>query len=287
MRSNAAMPNPVQGAKQTVRNAATGKWMTGFARLGYAAKRIVYIIIGFLAARLAIGQGGAATDQRGALHTIYEQPFGKFLLIIVAIGLLAFALWSLIQAIYDTEGEGRKAKGIIARIGYAVVGIIYVILAFGAYQLATGTGNGGQSTTASTQDWTAKLLQLPFGVALVVIVGLVVLGIAVYLYARAYRAKFQRRLNLATLGAHTRKTVVFLGRLGYAALGVVFTIIGIFLLVAALQYNPQKAKGLDAALAELQHLPFGPLLLGIVALGMLAYGVYSFLEARYRRLGRA
>jgi len=286
MRSNTSIPNEIRGANRTAHNAATSKWMTGFARLGYAAKGVVYIIIGFLAAKLAIGQGGTATDQRGALHIIYDQPFGKFLLIVVAIGLLAFALWSLIQAIYDTEGEGRKAKGIIARIGYAVVGITYGILAFGAYQLATGTGNGGQSTTSTTQDWTAKLLQLPFGVALVVIVGLVVLGIAIYLYARAYRAKFQRRLNLATLSIQVKKLVVFLGRLGYAALGVVFTIIGIFLIVAALQYNPQKAKGLDAALGELQRLPFGPFLLGIVALGLIAYGIYSFLEARYRRLGR-
>ena len=287
MRSNTTMPNPVRGAERTARNAANSRVMRGLARLGYAAKGVVYIIIGFLAGKLALGQGGQATDQRGALRTISEQPFGKFLLIVVAIGLLAFGLWSLIQAIYDTEGEGRKAKGIVARIGYAVVGIAYLALAFGAYQLATGSGNGGNSTTSTTQDATAKLLSLPFGVPLVIIVGLVVLGIAVYLYARAYRAKFQRRLDLATLRAPVRKTVIFLGRLGYAALGVVFTIIGIFLIVAAVQFNPQKAKGLDAAIGELQKLPLGQLLLGIVALGLLAYGVYSFVEARYRRLGRA
>ncbi|HVB73326.1 MAG TPA: DUF1206 domain-containing protein [Ktedonobacteraceae bacterium] len=287
MRPNITVPNEIRGANRTARNAATGKWMTGFARLGYAAKGVVYLIIGFLAAKLATGQGGSATDQRGALHTIYGQPFGKFLLIIVAIGLLAFALWSLIQAIYDTEGKGRDAKGIIGRIGYAAVGIAYAALALGAYQLATGTGNGGQSSTSSTQDWTAKLLKLPFGVPLVVIVGLVVLGIAVYLFAKAYTAKFQRRLGLASLRAQVRKFAIFMGRLGYAALGVVFTIIGIFMIVAAVQFNPQKAKGLDTALGELLSLPFGPVLLGIVALGLIAYGVYSFVEARYRRLGRA
>lgn len=286
MRPNTTMPDPVREAERTARNAANSRTMRGLARLGYAAKGVVYIIMGLLAGKLALGQGGQATDQRGALRTIAAQPFGQFLLVVVAIGLLAFGLWSLIQAIYDTEGEGRQAKGIMARIGYAVVGIAYLALAFGAYQLATGNGNGGSSSTSVTQDATAKLLTLPVGVPLVVIVGLVVLGVALYLYAGAYRAKFQRRLALTNLRLQVRKTVVSLGRLGYAALGVVFTIIGFFLIVAAVQFNPRQAKGLDAAIGELQKLPFGQLLLGIVALGMLAYGVYSFVEARYRILGR-
>jgi hypothetical protein len=288
MRSESTIPNEIRGANRMTSNAATGKWMTGFARVGYAAKGVVYLIIGFLAAKLAIGQGGTATDQRGALHTIYDQPSGKFLLIVVAIGLLAFALWSFIQAIYDTEGKGNKAKGIIARIGYAAAGIAYAALAFGAYQIATRTGSGGKSSSTSTQDATAKLLQLPFGVPLVVIVGLVVLGVAFYLFAQAYNAKFQNTLNLATLSAQVKKALIFLGRLGYGALGVVFTIIGFFMIVAAVQFNPQQAKGLDTALSELLQLrPFGQVLLGIVALGLIAYGVYSFVESRYRRLGRA
>ncbi len=205
----------------------------------------------------------------------------------VAIGLVAFALWSLIQAIYDTEGKGSQAKGIIARIGYAAVGMTYAALALGAYQIATSTGSGGKSSSTSTQDATATLLQLPFGVPLVVIVGLVVLGVALYLFAKAYTKKFQNTLNLATLKAQVQRVVIFLGRLGYGALGVVFTIIGFFLIVAAVQFNPHQAKGLDTALSELLHLPFGPVLLGMVALGLIAYGVYSFVEARYRRLGRA
>jgi len=271
--------------KQTPRRAATSKPMTMLARLGYAAKGVVYLIIGGLAVKLAIGHGGAATDQKGALQTIAEQPFGKFLLIVVGIGLIAFALWSFIQAIFDTEGKGRKAKGIAGRIGYAAIGVGYAVTAIGAFSLVSGSGSGGQGSTTRTQDVTAGLLKLPFGVALVVLIGLVVLGVALYLYSKAYTGKFQQRLDMGGVSANVRKLLVFLGRFGYGALGVVFTIVGIFLIVAAVQFNPHQAKGLDTALTELLHLPFGPLLLGIVALGLFAYGVYSFVEARYRRLG--
>lgn len=288
MRPQVSVRRDVNAAERTARGVATGKWMSLLARFGYAVKGVVYLIIGGLALALAVGHGGKATDQRGALQTIYTQPFGKFLLIVVGIGLVGFALWSIIQAVFDTEGKGNKAKGIMARVGYAAIGVAYAGLAFGAFQLGTGTGTGtlGKSTTASTQDWTAKLLKLPFGVPLIVIGGLVVIGIACYLFSKAYSAKFQQRLNLARLNARLRSWMVNLGRFGYAALGVVFTIIGIFLIVAAIQHNPHEAKGLDSALQELLLQPFGPVLLAIVALGLIAYGVYSFVEARYRRVGR-
>jgi hypothetical protein len=289
MRPQASVRNDVHTVERTARRGATSKWMSLLARLGYAVKGVVYLIIGGLAVALAVGHGGKATDQRGALQAIYTQPFGKFLLIIVGIGLVGFALWSFIQALFDTEGKGSDVKGIIGRIGYAGVGVAYAALAFGAFQLVTGAGASslGKSTTTSTQDWTAKLLKLPFGVPLVVIVGLVVIGIACYLFSKAYSARFQRRLNLARLNARLSKWIVDLGRFGYAALGVVFTIVGIFLIVAAVQHNPGEAKGLDSALQELLLQPFGPVLLAIVALGLIAYGVYSFVEARYRRVGRA
>ena len=159
-------------------------------------------------------------------------------------------------------------------------------MAFGALQAVIGSGSVGKGSTANTQDWTATLLKQPFGVALVVLVGLVVLGVAFYLFYKAYSANFQSRLNLASLGAQAKKVVISLGRFGYAALGVVFSIIGIFLMVAAFQHNASEAKGLDTALQELAKQSFGQLLLGIVALGLVAYGIYSFAEARYRRIGR-
>jgi hypothetical protein len=285
MKSNMSVKENANEAKQVARSAATSKLILWLARLGYAVKGVVYLIIGVLAAQLAAGVGGRATDQPGAIQTISNKPFGKILLVVVTIGLIGFALWSFIQALFDTEGEGRNAKGIAARIGYAVVGVSYAILAYGAFRIVIGSGSASRSSTVTTQDWTALLLKQPFGVALVVVVGLIVIGVAFYLFYRAYSANFQRRFNLTTVNAQVRRWIIFVGRFGYAALGVVLGIVGIFLIVAAVQHNPHEAKGLDSALKILVHQPLGPVFLGIVALGLVAYGIYSFVEARYRRVG--
>jgi hypothetical protein len=291
MKSNLRVPEEVQNAgytaNRTARNVASSRWMTLLARLGYGAKGVVYLIIGWLAVQVAIGAGGKTTDQRGALQTIHAQPFGRFLLALLIVGLIGFAIWCFLQAWFDTEGKGSDLKGIIGRLGYAVTGVSYFILAFGAFQLVTRTGSGSatKSSTASTQDVTAQLLSHSWGVVVVVLLGLIIIGVACYMFTKAYTAKFQRRLLLTGLSAQFRKGVIFLGRFGYAALGVVFSIIGIFLVIAAVQHNPHEAKGLDTALATLAHEPFGQVLLGIVALGLVAYGVYSFFEARYRRVG--
>ncbi len=284
MKSNVHTPAKVQQGQYSARRIATSHWVTMFARLGYAAKGIVYLIIGALAVELAAGRGGATTDQRGALRTIYEQPFGKFLLVVVAIGLIAFALWSFIQALFDTEGKGKDAKGILGRIGYAAVGISYGLLAVGAIQLVAGSSNGEKSTTSSTQDWTGKILHYPAGVFLVVLIGLIVLGLAGYMFYRAYSANFKKKLALQEMRGQVRKWGIYLGRFGYAAMGAVFCIVGLFLIIAAVNHNPSDAKGLDSALQVLLHQPFGPFLLAIVALGLFSYGVYSFVEARYRRM---
>jgi hypothetical protein len=285
--ANSSLSNPphLNQAKYVARNAATSRWMTALARLGYACKGVVYLLVGVFAVQLALGDGGRAPDNTAALQAIYAQPFGKFLLIVVMIGLCGFALWSLIQALFDTEGKGRNVKGSIARLGYAGVAVAYAALAFGAFHLITGSGSSGKSSDATAQDWTARLLNQHFGVALVVVAGVVAFGVAFTLFQKAYKATFRQKLRVAALRPQIRQAIFIVGRSGYAAIGVVAALIGIFLIVAALQHNPGEAKGLGGALVSLLHQPFGPLLLGIVAVGLLAYGVYSFVEARYRRLG--
>ncbi len=284
--SSVWMPPGVNKAKRAARNAATSTWMTGLARLGYACKGVVYLIIGILAARLALGNAGKTPDNTSAIQTLYEQPFGKVLLALVTIGLFGFALWSLIQAIFDTEGKRKKIGGIIARLGYVGVAVSYGALAFAALNLVTGSGTGGKSSNATAQDWTARFLNQPFGVSLVILAGLIALGVAGALFYKAYKITFRQKLRIATLRPGVQQGVIFIGRLGQSALGVVASIIGIFLIVAALQHNPGEAKGLSGSLVTLLQQPFGPLLLGIVAVGLIAYGIYSFVEARYRRLGQ-
>ena len=284
--AQAQMPaaRQINEAKYTARRAAANPWVTRYARFGYVAKGVVYAIIGALAAKAALGRGGATTDRNGAIQTLYQQPFGKFLLAIVTIGLFGYALWSWIQAALDTEGKGHDIKGVIGRAGYAAVGFSYAGLALAALQLVLHQSSAGKSTDANAQDWTARLLHAPLGVTLVVLAGAIALGVALRQANYAYTARFQQRLELYSLSAEARAGIILLGRWGMAALGVVFAIVGAFLIVAALRHDPHQAKGLGGALQTLAVQPFGPFLLGIVAIGLIAYGAYSLVEARYRRM---
>lgn len=279
---NAAQP--VRNAQQNARRAVHNPWIERLARVGYITKGVVYILIGILALRTAVGAGGTPADRQGALLAVYAEPFGRTLLALITIGLAAFGLWSLTQALLDTDRKGTDVKGVVERIGYGVVAFSYLGLAVVAGRLATGTGGAGKSSDASTQDWTARLLDKPLGVALVILVGLIVLGVAVALAQRAWTAKFQQELELGSVSEGLRRGVIALGRVGHAALSFVFAVIGLFLIVAAVKHDPHQAKGLGGALTTTAQQPFGPALLVVVALGLAAYGVFSLAQGRYRRM---
>ncbi len=280
-RSTLAVAN---GAEQAARDVAANPTTRMLGRLGYAAKGIVYLIIGLLAAQAAIGgSGGATTDRKGALRAIYDQPFGKLLLIVVAVGLCGYALWSFVRAAGDTEGKGSEPKGLATRLGYAAIGVSYAALALTSLSIVRGAGSGRSSDT-TTQDWTAGLLDQPFGSFLVIVAALVVAGVAAWQFQQAYTAHFQKHLGSGGMSAQARTWVVNVGRAGLGARGVVFAIMAVFLVVAAVTHDQRKAKGLGGALQELAVQPYGQILLGLVAIGLVAYGLYSLAEARYRRL---
>lgn len=255
-------------------------WVIWLARLGYAAKGTVYIIIGALAFQAAIGTGGETTDQKGALQQIAQEPFGQVLLAIVAVGLFGYAIWRFVQSWLDPDNEGSDATAIVKRIGWAISGIIYAAFGVSAISILIGAGGGG----SSADDLTAMLMSQPFGIWLVGIVGAIVVGVGLYQFYRAYKAKFQNKLKLHEMSVTEMKWAKRLGRLGFSARGVVYTLIGIFLVQAAIRSNPDQAGGIGEALSTLAQQPYGPYLLGIVALGLIASGAFAFVQARYRRI---
>jgi hypothetical protein len=279
-----AEQNSPPDIRRPIQAAATEPWFERLARLGFAAKGVVYFVIGLLAAQAALGIGGKTTDTKGALGAIVTQPFGKFLLGLTAIGLIGYVLWRIVQTILDPEHphEEMNLKHIIRRGGSGISGLVYAGLAVTAVKLILGSGDGESSH--ATQDWTARFLAQPFGQWFVGLAGAIGLGIGIsYLY-QAYTAKFRQAFKLHQMSQTEQTWATRLGRFGIAARGVVFGVIGIFLIQAARHANAAEAKGFGGALGALAQQPFGPWILGLVALGLIAYSLYSIVEARYRRI---
>jgi hypothetical protein len=256
-------------------------WMERLARLGYATEGAVYALIGLLAAGAAFGTGERATGQRGTFEVVAGSPFGSVLLGLIAVGLLGYALWRSVQAIADPDGEGADVKALGKRVGYGVSAFVYAGLAFSAAGLILGKASEGGG---SPDDWTELLLSWPLGQLLVVGVGAAVVGVGFHELYQAYKAEFLEYLKLGEMGETARKWTERWGRLGIAARGIVFGIVGTFLIRAALEYDPQEARGLGGALQTLAQQPLGPWLLGAVALGLVAYGLFMLSVARYRRI---
>ena len=278
--------SPSDQIRRPVQPVTQHPWFERLARLGYASKGILYFVVGLLAAQAAFGTGGRTTDTQGALNAIVTQPFGKFLLGIITLGIIGYVLWRVVQTILDPEhnNEELNAKRIVQRIGYAFSAIAYTGLAWTAVQILLGSGS---SNGNATQDWTARLLSQPFGRWLVGFGGAVAIGVGLAFLHEAYRAKFRRSFKLHEMSLREQRWATYIGKFGISARGVVFGIIGVFLIVAAIQSDASEARGLGGALATLARQPFGPWLLGSVALGLIAYSIYSLIEARYRQIVRS
>lgn len=248
------------------------------ARLGYAAKGVVYLIMGGIAAQAAFSPAENVEGPEGAMSTILDQPFGKVLLGLVALGLAGFVLWRVVQAAMDPEHRGGGAKRAMVRVGHAISAAMYAALTLEAVRMLRGSGGQG----GGTEHWTAVVMEKPFGRIAVGLVGLGIAAYGIYQLVHAFQSDLDKRLNLEGSAVATRRRVVAVGRAGTAARGVVFCIIGWLVLKSALQYDPAEAKGLQGALVTLREAAYGPYLLMAVALGLIAYGIFQLVKARYR-----
>jgi hypothetical protein len=270
------------GEPRMVHRFSDRETIEAMARVGYGARGMVYLIVGGLATTAALGSGGGRpAGTKGALESLFAQPFGSVLVGIVAVGLACFACWRLVQAILDPEGHEDDAKEWARRAGYVVGAVIYAGLAVFALSLILGGHTGSGDEDRSARDWTAWLLSKPLGAWLVGAVGLTIIGTGIAVAVKGWKAKFEQRL---ALDAPARRWAVPLGRFGLVARGAVFVLIGGFLVLAAWHGSSSDAKGLSGALRSLQQQPYGGALYGLTALGLLAFGAYGVVQAMYRRI---
>ena len=280
------MPTNVSGesedlgdkAKREGDQLAGAKPLGWLARAGLIGRGFIYGIIGILALKLALGDGGEATDQQGALTTIAQQSFGEVLLILVAVALAGYALWKLVRAAVGHGAEQRDdATDRLAAVGS---GIAYAILCVTAVEILIGSG----SSSGSTKQTTGGVLDWTGGPVLVAIAGAILIGVAAYQAYKGLAKKFLEDAKTHEMGPTVRKGYTWVGVFGLVARAVIFALVGYGLIKAAIDYDPDEAVGLDGALLTLTQAKYGPVLLGIVAAGLAGFAIYSFADARYRKV---
>jgi hypothetical protein len=280
MAQNVSAPNaPIRRAQGKGDDFAQSRQFELLARAGIAARGVIYAIIGVLAIKLAFGSGGETTDQKGALAEIARQPFGKALLIVMALGLAGYAIWRLVRA---AIGHGPEATDDAKeRIDGVVSGIGYVSLCITAVSILIGSGGGGGG---GQEKATGGVLGWPGGQIIVGIAGLIIIGVGLEQGYKGITKKFCEKSKTEQMSERFERFFAALGTFGHLARMVVFALIGYFLVRAAIDYDPDKAIGLDGALAALRDASYGPFLLGVVAAGLIGFAAYSIVDARYRKV---
>lgn len=253
--------------------------MEFLSRTGYVVHGSVYILIGTLAARLAWGARGKITDPQTAIEVVEKLPNGKFLVSLIAAGLVAYALWRFVQAMADPDCQGRTAKGLVVRTGRLLSGIGYATLAVFAVRLAAGN----VPEHGAAPNWAYRLLTEPIGVVAGALVAIVLLAVATDDVRKACTTNFGERLKHEEMTLLLRFAGTCAGRWGFAARAVILVFGGVYLMRAVLLAEPHLAKGFKGILASLIALPYGNWILGFVALGLAAYGLFMVQAGLYRR----
>ena len=282
-RAEAGVRREAERTKEKARS-GTG-WYAVLARVGLVAKGVSYGLVGFLALAVATGHGGKATSRTGALASVADESWGKLVLILLALGFAAYAIWRFVQAVAEREdavdGETKgMAKKWGKRAGYVGRGLIYAGLTYTTLRLLTGSG-AQQSQNQKARQTTAAVFDWPGGRWIVGAAGIAIIGAGLWNLYRGVSAKFEDKWR-GGLGQSERIWGRRAGVAGHVARGVVFGLIGIFVTKAATDYDAQDAIGFDGALRKLADAAYGPWLLGLTAVGLVAYGVYCLVDARYR-----
>ncbi len=276
------MSTTTSTARRTGRRVAHGDAIEYAGRLGLVAKGVSYALIGILALQIPLGQGGQAADRQGVLRQLATESWGKAALVALTVGFAGYALWRFAEAIFDRGNEGTDAKGLAKRARAFGIGVLYAASAAVAYSLVSSSSSSASG--GDEKQETARVLEWPAGRWIVLAVAVGFLADGIYNLYRGVTKKFRERLAEHEMHGTVRTWAVRSGVVGHVARGVVFAMVGIFLGKAALEYDPQEAVGIDGALLKLVDAPLGPLLLGLVAAGLVAYAIYCLVEARYREI---
>jgi hypothetical protein len=251
-------------------------------RIGFIARGVIYAIIGGLAIQVAThATPKTPTNQKGALETIDKQPLGHWLLIVVAAGLGTYALWRFVQAYVGHGPEGGGDNSAFGRISATASGVAYLAMCALAISILAGASS---QSSSSPHKSTAGVLGWPGGQWIVGIAGAIFVGVALYQGYKGVSRKFLEEDKTAEMGPLVKRWITISGVIGHLARMVAFGLIGVFLIKAAVDYAPNKAVGLDGALEKLARESYGTFLLAVVAAGLIAFGLFSIAEARYRRI---
>ena len=259
---------------------AQSRWVERGGRFGLATKGFSYILVAVIALKVAVGGGGQTESREGALKTLSDEPFGWLLLVLVALGFASYAMWRFAVAILDRDAEGDDTKGIGKRLGDFGKGVLYAALAVVTFSIVVGGSGGGGS--GEEDEATAAALDLPLGRWIVGAIGVAIVGAGLFNAYRALSGSFRDELREERMSGAEQGWYTAFGVVGHLARGIVFGLIGIFVVRAAWQYDPEEAIGLDGALDKLAGEAYGAFLLGAVALGLAAYGLFCLVQARYR-----
>jgi hypothetical protein len=269
-------------AADTADRAGQSDGLEHLARIGLIAYGVVHMLVAWLALQLAWGGGGQSADQSGAMATMARQPFGKPLLWLIALGLLALAVWQAAEALRwrsAISGGGKQKKKAVQKIAKSIgKAVIYAALAVTAITFALGSG---KSSSQQQQERTAGVFSWPGGRWLVAIAGLCLIGSGVYHVYKGLKKKFLKQIDLSEAPPKATRVITRLGQVGFPAKGVALALVGGLLVYAAVTFDPSKARGLDGAMHTILDAPFGQWLLTLVALGIVAFGAFLFARARY------